>query len=148
MQDHARTTRSRRRTAGVTVAFSLCAAAFCALLAREAAADRPGDEATYTNGAGVLRTLHTSGTIDRTNPFFEDLGTNGRRCVTCHQPAQAWTITPEELQERFARTAGLDPIFRTIDGSNCAGADVSSIDGRQRAFSLLLTKGLIRIELP
>ena len=147
-QDLARATRSRRRTAGVTVVFSLCAAAFCALLTRAAAADRRGDELTYTNAAGVLRTLHTSGPIDRTNPFFEDLGTNGRRCVTCHQPAQAWTITPEELQERFARTDGLDPIFRTNDGSNCKGADVATIDGRRHAFSLLLAKGLIRVELP
>lgn len=139
---------SRRHTAGVTIVFALCAAAFCAVLARAAAADRRGDELTFTNAAGVLRTLHTSGSIDRTNPFFEDLGTNGRRCVTCHQPAQAWTITPEELQERFARTDGLDPIFRTNDGSNCAGANVTTIDGRRRAFSLLLAKGLIRIGLP
>ena len=140
--------RSRRRRAGVTLVFALCAAAFCVTLTRAMAADPRGDELTYTNSAGVLRTLHTSGTIDRTNPFFEDLGTNGRRCVTCHQPAQAWSITPEELQERFARTDGLDPIFRTNDGSNCEGADVATIDGRRRAFSLLLSKGLIRVELP
>lgn len=148
MQDHARTTRSRRRIAGVTLVFSLCVATFGVLLARAIAADPRGDELTYTNAAGVLRTLHRSGTIDRTNPFFEDLGTNGRRCVTCHQPAQAWTITPEELQARFARTDGLDPIFRTNDGSNCEGATVATIDDRRRAFSLLLSKGLIRVELP
>jgi len=148
MEDRARTTRSRRRTAGVTFVFALCAAAFCALLTRAVAADRRGDELTYTNAAGVLRTMHASGVIDRTNPFFEDLGSNGRRCVTCHQPAQAWTITPEELQERFARTEGLDPIFRANDGSNCDGANVATIEGRQRAFSLLLTKGLIRVEVP
>ena len=139
---------SRRRTAGVTLVFSLAAAAFCLLLARAIAADPRGDELTYTNGAGVLRTLHTSGTIDRTNPFFADLGANGRRCVTCHQAAQAWTITPEELQERFARTDGFDPIFRTNDGSNCEGANVATLDDRRRAFSLLLTRGLIRVELP
>ena len=148
MQAHERATQSRRRTAGVTVAFTLCAAAFLALLTRAAAADRHGDELNYTNAAGVLRTMHTSGAIDRTNPFFEDLGANGRRCVTCHQPAQAWTITPEELQARFARTDGLDPIFRTNDGSNCEGANVATIDDRRRAFSLLLTKGLIRVDLP
>jgi hypothetical protein len=51
------------------------------------------------------------------------------------------------LQERFERTGGLDPIFRTNDGSNCAGADVSSLEARRRAFSLLLDKGLIRIGL-
>ncbi len=117
-------------------------------MARAATADRRGDELTYANAAGVLRTLHASGTIDRTNPFFADLGTNGRRCVTCHQPAEAWTITPEELQIRFARTDGLDPIFRTNDGSNCEGANIATIDGRRRAFSLLLTKGLIRVEVP
>jgi hypothetical protein len=132
----------------VTIAFTLCAAACCALLTRAAGADRRGDELNYTNAAGVLRTMHTSGAIDRTNPFFEDLGANGRRCVTCHQPAQAWTITPEELQARFDRTDGLDPIFRTNDGSNCDGANVSTTDDRRRAFSLLLTKGLIRIDLP
>ena len=132
----------------MTVVFALCAAAFCALLTRAVAADRSGGEATYTNAVGVLRTLHASGSIDRTNPFFEDLGTNGRRCVTCHQPAQAWTITPDELQTRFAQTDGLDPIFRTNDGSNCAGANVATLEARRHAFSLLLTKGLIRVELP
>lgn len=139
---------SRRRAAGVTVVFALCAAMLGAVWTRAVAADRSGGERTYTNAAGVLRTLHRSGIIDRTNPFFEDLGTNGRRCVTCHQPAQAWTITPEELQARFERTDGLDPIFRTNDGSNCEGASVTTIEDRRRAFSLLLTKGLIRVEVP
>jgi hypothetical protein len=67
--------------------------------------------------------------------------------VTCHRPAQAWNITPAELRDRFDRTDGLDPIFRTNDGSNCEGANVSTIGKRRRAFSLLLSKGLIRIPL-
>ena len=69
------------------------------------------------------------------------LGSNGRSCVTCHQPAQGWSITPAELRDRFDRTDGLDPIFRTNDGSNCEGADVSTIRKRRRAFSLLLAEG-------
>jgi hypothetical protein len=83
-------------------------------------------------------------------PLFQDLGTNGRTCFSCHRPAEAWTVTPAELRERFERTAGLDPIFRTNDGSNCEGADVSTLRERRSAFSLLLRKGLIRIglELP
>jgi hypothetical protein len=44
----------------VTIVFALCAAAYCALLTRAAAADRRGDDLTYTNAAGVLRTMHTS----------------------------------------------------------------------------------------
>jgi cytochrome c peroxidase len=86
-------------------------------------------------------------TIDADNPFFKELGTNGRSCATCHRPAQGWNITPAELRDRFDRTDGLDPIFRTNDGSNCGGADISTIGKRRRAFSLLLEKGLIRVPL-
>jgi hypothetical protein len=111
-------------------------------------ANHPGSGGpAFGNSSGVHRTFSTDGTIDAGNPFFQDLGTNGRSCVSCHQPAQAWTITPDELRERFARTEGLDPIFRANDGSNCEGADLSSVGKRRSAFSLLLTKGLIRIGL-
>jgi hypothetical protein len=126
---------------------SFSAAAACAVFTRAALADPRGNELTYSNASGVLQTMHASGAIDRTNPFFEELGTNGRSCVTCHQPAQAWSITPEELQARFERTNGLDPIFRANDGSNCEGASVSTIQVRRRAFSLLLSKALIRVGL-
>jgi hypothetical protein len=109
-----------------------------------------GSAVMFANAAGVHRTVSNAGEIDADNPFFQDLGTNGRSCFSCHRPAQAWTITPEELRERFDRTAGLDPIFRANDGSNCEGADVSTLGKRRAAFSLLLDKGLIRVglELP
>jgi hypothetical protein len=42
----------------------------------------------------------------------------------------------------------LDPIFRTIDGSNCNhNVDVSTLAGRSTAYSLLRTRGLIRIAI-
>jgi cytochrome c peroxidase len=107
-------------------------------------------ELAFSNSAGVLATLTTSGSFEPPNPFFADLGTNGRSCVTCHRPAQAWSITPVEVTERFERTKGLDPIFRANDGSNCEGADLSgasSIDARRQSFSALLTRGLIRVAL-
>ena len=62
-------------------------------------------------------------------------------------PGTGVVITPAELRERFERTAGRDPIFRTNDGSNCEGAAVSTLAQRRRAFSLLLTRGVIRIGL-
>jgi hypothetical protein len=102
-------------------------------------------ELTFSNPAGVHRTVAVDGPPDRGNPFFEDLGTNGRTCFSCHRPAQAWSVTPDELVDRFNRTAGRDPIFRTNDGSNCEGAVAHSVAQRRRAFSLLLTKGLIRV---
>jgi len=105
------------------------------------------DDLTFSNPSGAQRTFTTARTIDRENPFFQDLGTNGRSCATCHQPAQAWTITPVELRERFERTGGLDPVFRNNDGSNCEGADISTVRKRRRAFSLLLSRGVIRIGL-
>ena len=79
------------------------------------------------------------------NPFFKALGTNGRRCFSCHRPAQGWTITPESVQERFKESQGFDPIFRTNDGSNCEVADVSTFGKRRAAYSLLLNRGLVRI---
>ena len=85
------------------------------------------DELISANPKGVHRTFTTAGSIDTNNPFFQDLGTNGRSCFTCHRPAQAWSITPEDVQDRFERTAGLDPIFRTNDGSNCEVSDVSTL---------------------
>ena len=93
------------------------------------------DLMSFTNASGQSSTFNPRGILDPDNPFFQDLGTNGRSCVTCHQPAQGWTITPAELRDRFDRTDGLDPIFRTNDGSNCEGADVSTVAQRRRAPS-------------
>src|SRR5581483_11646443 len=87
------------------------------------------------------------GPLDLDNPFFQDLGTNGRRCVTCHQPDSAWTITPGNVQARFIRTRGTDPIFRNNDGSNCEGVNPRTMVQRAFAYSLLLTRGLIRVGL-
>jgi len=103
-------------------------------------------ELTFSNQGGVVGTSGL-GEADFDNAFFKELGTNGRTCATCHQAAQGWSVTPSELRDRFERTRGLDPIFRTNDGSNCEGADVGTMKARRRAFSLLLDKGLIRINL-
>ena len=98
------------------------------------------------NPSGVLAIVGVNG-AEAENPFFQELGTNGRSCATCHRPAQAWTITPVELRDRFDRTGGLDPIFRPNDGANCEGADLSTVRTRRRAFSLLLSKGLVRVAM-
>ncbi len=95
---------------------------------------------------GSFSNLNLGGPTDTTtNPFFQDLGTNGRRCVTCHQPGDAFSVTPPHIRQRFEATQGTDPIFRPVDGANCPLADVSTLEQRREAYSLLLTKGLIRI---
>jgi hypothetical protein len=97
--------------------------------------------------SGQVRTLNVNGALDLDNPFFQDLGTNGRSCVTCHQPHAAWTITPANVQDRFQESHGTDPIFTNNDGSNCEGAVASSLAEKRAAYGLLLTRGLIRVGL-
>jgi len=100
----------------------------------------------FSDPEGRFANLNLGGPTDTTtNPFFQDMGTNGRRCVTCHQPSDAFSITPPHIRERFEATHGTDPIFRPVDGANCPTADVSTREERREAYSLLLTKGLIRI---
>jgi len=103
----------------------------------------------FPNAAGVLETYNANGgNIDLTGPFFQSLGTNGRSCGTCHRPSQGWSISAADVRLRFEITQGRDPIFRTNDGSNCDhDIDTSTVNGRRKAYSLLINKGLIRIAL-
>ena len=101
----------------------------------------------FPNSRGYAATFSTKGFIDLENPFFKSFGTNGRTCATCHSPSTGWTVNPADIQSRFLSTNGLDPIFRTNDGSNCAKADVSTPAARWRSYSLLLSKGLFRVEM-
>jgi cytochrome c peroxidase len=109
----------------------------------------------FGDGAGTLATMSSTGAVDPSGPFFQNLGTNGRRCVTCHVPSRGWTITPAHLQEVFRRTdggvcddgQGLGAVFRPVDGAVSPNADVSTLDKRRAAYSMLLRRGLIRIGL-
>src|SRR5262252_11149820 len=106
---------SRRLTTGVTLVAMATIAVIATAYASSVPPRRTG-ELTFPNANGAIAII---GVDEPTagNPFFQPLGTNGRRCVTCHQPAQAWSVTPAELRDRFDRTDGLDPIFHTNDGS-------------------------------
>jgi cytochrome c peroxidase len=102
----------------------------------------------FPNPSGTSSTYSTTGGIDLTGPFFQSLGTNGRSCGSCHQPSDGMSVSAAHIQARFEDTRGLDPIFRTNDGSDCNhDIDVSSVSGRRAAYSLLRTRGLIRIAL-
>lgn len=128
----------------------LCGA--LALVAAAASPSRAHDPQSFVdtrNPAGVLRTITLDGSaLDDTNPFFQSLGTNGRSCVSCHVAKTGWTITPAEVRKRFKETDGLDPIFRTVDGSNSPRANVRTLAARRSAYSMLLSRGVIRIGLP
>jgi hypothetical protein len=119
-----------------------------AAVRRTTADERRRNQLTFSNRAGVQQTITTADSFDEDNPFFQSLGTNGRSCFSCHRPDQGWSVTPREIRERFEETRGRDPIFRNNDGSNCEGEDISTPGKRRKAFSMLMTKGLIRVGLP
>ena len=104
---------------------------------------------SFLNPGGASETYSSvSGGIDETGPFFQSLGTNGRSCATCHQPSDGMSVSALNVSLRFLQTQGLDPIFRPVDGSNCDhNIDVSTVSGRYDAYSLLRTRGLIRIAI-
>lgn len=122
-------------------------AACCAALCVSSMGQSLPNNLPLPDSSGWLSTYSTAGSIDLTNPFFQSLGTNGRSCVTCHAPTDAWTVTPLDVKLRFLFTGGTEPIFRPVDGANCPSADVSTVQARATAYSQLLNKGLLRISI-
>ena len=113
--------------------------------------------------AGLTASYQPKGaTKTATNAFFQQLGTNGRSCATCHQPQNGMGVSVSDIRIRYLQTLGQDPIFAPVDGANCpsavaraatSGSLLGNLLGRgaasfQSAHSLLLTRGLIRIFLP
>jgi hypothetical protein len=99
----------------------------------------------HGNEYGTLRTLNVAGDLPvKDHPFFTALGTNGRACVTCHQPADAMSLSVATIRDRWQRTEGNDPLFAAIDGSNCPNLPQRKLG----SHSLLLDHGLIRVQRP
>jgi hypothetical protein len=100
---------------------------------------------SYPDAHGVVTTLNVSApTQTAGHPFFTSIGANGRACVTCHQPADGMSLSVDSVRARWQDTAGKDPLFAAIDGSNCP----SLPQEQESSHSLLLTRGLIRIARP
>ncbi|HTP39074.1 MAG TPA: hypothetical protein VMI92_05820 [Steroidobacteraceae bacterium] len=114
------------------------------------------------NAYGLLGSFQPAGaTLTATNAFFLPLGTNGRTCATCHQPASAMSISGSAIVARYALTKGADPLFAPVDGANCpnqvpasntAPSPIGGNKGRGAnmlaAHSLILSRGVFRIFLP
>ncbi len=118
-----------------------------AVLVRTATPDPRVVPLPQPNDAGSALTVSTSGTVDNANPFFKALG-NGRACASCHRESDGWSITPKSLAARFTSSAGLDPVFRAVDGANSPHAPTATLAQKRSAYNMLLTKGLIRVGLP
>src|SRR6476619_4685492 len=97
---------------------------FDEVVARHCDSDnRLANNVPVSDASGVFTTVSSQGSIDLNNEFFQDLGSNGRRCVSCHVPTVGWTITPKQLKTVFEQTdggkfeegLGLSAVFRTVD---------------------------------
>jgi len=149
---------NRRESRGISFAarfaFGLCTALFSlAVTARTVNPDwfTPGSNATfpqyveYNNELGRLGLFNENGPVEvEKHPFFEPVGKTGRACVTCHQPANAMSLSAASVERRWTDTNGADPLFAAIDGSNCPTLDQKD----PASHSLLLKRGLIRVPLP
>jgi hypothetical protein len=94
---------------------------------------------------GNVEVLLAQGPVSlRGNPFFEPLGSNGRACVTCHQPGSGMGLSVAAIRRRWTETQGKDPLFAAVDGSNCP----SLPQDQESSHSLLLKRGLFRVSLP
>ncbi|MBY0238209.1 MAG: cytochrome C [Burkholderiaceae bacterium] len=111
---------------------------------RRTAQGAPVPPSPQANADGTALTTTASGVIDTANPFFAPMG-NGRSCASCHAENSGWSITPGQLRLRFAASAGADPVFRAVDGANSPVAPVATLDQKRVAYSMLLTKGVIRV---
>ncbi len=101
-------------------------------------------EMNFENLSGKVGILNTSGPIEmKGHPFFEPLGVNPRGCVTCHQPANAMSVSVDALRERWRVTKGEDPVFAAVDGSN----NPMLPQALESSHSLLLNRGLFRVGL-
>ena len=80
----------------------------------------------YSNTSGTLRTYSTLGDLDQANDFFQSLGTNGRRCSTCHMLSQGLGLSAAMARQIFETSNGLHPLFRPHDAANSPEMDVST----------------------
>jgi cytochrome c peroxidase len=129
---------------GLLIAVGGCADVFDGGAADDVGVSESSLEAVV-NSAGVAETFHASGVIDRTNPFFESMGTNGRSCETCHDARSAWTTSAQVMTQLFESTAGTHPLFVSLhDSGNRPDAPTGNLNDKRAAFKTLLDFGVHR----
>ena len=107
-----------------------------------------GPKEIALDASGQIESIRPAIVATRSTPFFQDLGANGRTCFSCHQPDQAWSVFGPEYPGPLPVSSGLDPIFRPVDGAVCPTAPTATYADKQKAYSLLLSRGLIRVACP
>jgi hypothetical protein len=139
--------RADRRVRCASTMFALLASSWAIFGAAQGVGDRLPHVPMYlsVDPEGFMGTVnHNGSSIDTRGAFFQSLGSNGRSCATCHTLNSALGLSVTEIQGRFLRTRGSDPLFTPVDGANCP----EDAQGIPANHSLLLRHGLIRIGIP
>lgn len=98
----------------------------------------------YDNAEGTVGMVNLNGIVHADeHAFFVALGTNGRACITCHQPSNSMSVSAATLRERWAETGGKDPVFAAVNGSDCPSLPQAAM----ASHSLTLNRGLFRIAM-
>ena len=87
-------------------------AALCFSLSLVAAAVYIKNLQPFRDPTGYVATYNTAGDIDESNPFFQQLGTNGRTCATCHQADEAFSLNASHVQQLFLAERRHGPAVR------------------------------------
>ena len=95
----------------------------------------------FPDDSGNVQSATADPTLNASNKFFDpSVGTNGQACVTCHQPAQGFTIHVSVIDNTFA-TSPTDPLFRPNDTANNPSTTTNTADD----YSIFLNLGAARI---
>ena len=101
------------------------------------------------NASGFAATFTGAGFVDLDNAFFTPQGTNGRSCGTCHAPEVGWSTNGAMITALFLVTGGTHPIFVNNLDTDTPTADVSTVEARWRATTMLRQgKFARRVALP
>jgi cytochrome c peroxidase len=112
------------------------------LLVGGAIADGPSIFRPFPDDSGQIQSATADPTLNASNKFFDvSVGTNGQACVTCHQPAQGFTVHVGVIDSTFAASGATDPLFRVNDTANNPSTATATADD----YSVFLNLGAVRI---
>ena len=78
---------------------------------KESSGDEFPLELRYPNAHGHVGVVSTKPFDTKGHPFFEPMGTNGRACVTCHQPSNSMSLSVDTVQQRWKAAGSKDPLL-------------------------------------
>jgi len=99
--------------------------------------DRLPNALPLPNADGFSATFAGAGSVDLDNAFFTPQGTNGRHCGTCHAPEVGWSMNGAMVTAMFLATGGTHPIFANNLDTDTPGADMSTVEARWNATTML-----------